>query len=63
MRHSDAIMTEPFILTIEMDRLRLNAPFLLNEVIWKLFNLKETPVQVPMPVFVCGLEGRYCKNY
>jgi len=56
MRYSDAVMMEPYIRTTETDRLRLNAPLLPNDVIRNLLNLNETPLKVPISVFVCDLK-------
>ena len=49
-------MMEPYIRTTETDRLRLNAPLLPNDVIRNLLNLNETPLKVPISVFVCDLK-------
>lgn len=56
MRYSDAVMMRPYIQTTKMDRLRLNAPLLSNDVIRKLLNLNETPLKVPISGFLCDLE-------
>lgn len=58
MRYLDAIMMEPYMQTIEMGRLRLNAPFLPNETIRKLLNVNETPLKQPISGIVCDLEVR-----
>lgn len=49
-------MMGAYIWTTKMDRLRLNAPLLSNDVIRKLLNLNETPLKVPISGFVCDLE-------
>lgn len=56
MRYSDSVVMGAYIWTTKMDRLRLNAPLLSNDVIRKLLNLNETPLKVPISGFVRDLE-------
>lgn len=56
MRYSDAVIVGPYIWTTKMDRLRLSAPLLPNDVTQKLLNLNATPHKVPISGFVCDLK-------